>query len=88
MKPHEPPPPPLPLPLQEKKKSICGDSGNSWPVWNRGIKKDCHSFAEGYFCLSKQLSILFESSLFAKVLFIKYVSIAELCSCQTKHCSP
>ena len=21
-----------------KKKSICGDSGNSWPVWNRGIR--------------------------------------------------
>ena len=22
-----------------KKKSICGDSGDSWPVWNRGISQ-------------------------------------------------
>ena len=52
------------------------------------LKKDCNSFSEGYFCLSKQLNILSESSLFVKVLFMKYVSIAELCSGQTKHCSP
>ena len=25
---------------QNKKKSIRGDSGDSWPVWNRGISKD------------------------------------------------
>ena len=30
MKPHESPP-------NKKKKSIRGDSGDSWPVWNRGI---------------------------------------------------
>ena len=29
MKPHESP--------QIRKKSIRGDSGDSWPVWNRGI---------------------------------------------------
>ena len=29
-KPHESP--------RIRKKSICGDSGDSWPVWNRGIK--------------------------------------------------
>ena len=33
MKPHESPPPP-----QIQKKSIRGDSGDTWPVWNRGIK--------------------------------------------------
>ena len=35
MKPHEslpPPPPPI------EKKSIRGDSGDSWPVWNRGVR--------------------------------------------------
>ena len=31
MKPHESP--------RIRKKSIRGDSGDSWPVWNRGIKK-------------------------------------------------
>ena len=30
MKPHESP--------RIRKKSICGDSGDSWPVWNRGIR--------------------------------------------------
>ena len=30
MKPHESP--------RIRKKSIRGDSGESWPVWNRGIK--------------------------------------------------
>ena len=30
MKPHESP--------GIRKKSICGDSGDSWPVWNRDIK--------------------------------------------------
>ena len=33
MKTHESPPPP------NKKKSIRGDSGDSWPVWNRGIRQ-------------------------------------------------
>ena len=33
MKPHNPPPPPPRI----RKKSIRGDSGDSWPVWNRGI---------------------------------------------------
>ena len=31
MKPHEYP--------RIKKKSICGDSGDLWPLWNRGIKR-------------------------------------------------
>ena len=31
MKPHESP--------RIRKKSIRGDSGDSWPVWNRGISK-------------------------------------------------
>ena len=31
MKPHESP--------RIRKKSIRGDSGDSWPVWNRGIRK-------------------------------------------------
>ena len=31
MKPQESP--------RTRKKSIHGDSGNSWPVWNRGIRK-------------------------------------------------
>ena len=31
MKPHESP--------RMRKKSIRGDSGDSWPVWNRGIMK-------------------------------------------------
>ena len=30
MKPHESP--------RIRKKSIRGDSGDSWPVWNRGIR--------------------------------------------------
>ena len=34
MKPHESPPPPRRI-----KKSIRGDSDDSWPVWNRGIKE-------------------------------------------------
>ena len=32
MKPHESP--------RIRKKSIRGDSGDSWPVWNRGISKN------------------------------------------------
>ena len=36
MKPHAPPP----FPRIQKKKSIRGDSGDSWPVWNRGIITD------------------------------------------------
>ena len=32
MKPHESP--------RIRKKSIRGDSGDSWPVWNRGIIRD------------------------------------------------
>ena len=31
MKPHESP--------RIRKKSIHGDSGDSWPVWNRGIRR-------------------------------------------------
>ena len=31
MKPHESP--------RIRKKSIRGDSGESWPVWNRGIRQ-------------------------------------------------
>ena len=31
MKPHESP--------RINKKSIRGDSGDSWPVWNRGMRK-------------------------------------------------
>ena len=33
MKPHESP--------RIRKKSIRGDSGDSWPVWNRGIRYQC-----------------------------------------------
>ena len=32
MKPHESP--------RIRKKSIRGDLGDSWPVWNRGIKQE------------------------------------------------
>ena len=28
------------IPPNKKKKSIRGDSGDSWPVWNRGISYD------------------------------------------------
>ena len=28
-----------------KKKSICGDSGDSWPVWNRGISQPLLEYA-------------------------------------------
>ena len=31
MKPHKSP--------RIRKKSNCGDSGDSWPVWNRGIRQ-------------------------------------------------
>ena len=40
MKPHESPPPP-----QIRKKSIRGDSGDSWPVLNRGIKRRRSQFS-------------------------------------------
>ena len=43
-KPHESPP--------IRKKSIRGDSGNSWPVWNRGIKEHSGSVVE---CLIRDL---------------------------------
>ena len=29
----------IPPPPQIRKKSIHGDSGDSWPVWNRGISQ-------------------------------------------------
>ena len=29
----------LRIPPNKKKKSIRGDSGDSWPVWNRGIRE-------------------------------------------------
>ena len=28
------------IPPNKKKKSIRGDSGDSWPVWNRGITEE------------------------------------------------
>ena len=46
MKPHESPPP---LPM--KRKSIRNDSGDSWPVWNRGIM-GAHSVLGGLFKLN------------------------------------
>ena len=44
MKPHESP--------RIRKKSIRGDSGDSWPVWNRGIKGICEKakFSNCDFC--------------------------------------
>ena len=38
MKPHESP--------RIRKKSIRGDSGDSWPVWNRGIMVTCWERAD------------------------------------------
>ena len=44
MKPHESPP--------IRKKSICGNSGDSWPVWNRGITKSISKiFKTNFVCL-------------------------------------
>ena len=37
MKPHESP--------RIRKKSIRGDSGDSWPVWNRGIRNPIDLFS-------------------------------------------
>ena len=44
MKPHESP--------RIGKKSIRGDSGDSWPVWNRGRSKQCEPLSDlGAYCL-------------------------------------
>ena len=39
-----------------RKKSILGDSGDSWPVWKRGIAR---SFILNYLMLSLILKLLF-----------------------------
>ena len=61
MKPHEYP--------RIRKKSIRGDSGDSWPVWNRGI---LHVKGEKNFSLGR---IFFFSFLFFLLFFCKELQI-------------
>ena len=59
MKPHESP--------RINKKSIRGDSGDSWPVWNRGISNNYWNIlTEGFAIYCMQAVIKSENKIYTR----------------------